>query len=74
MIIDLKEEIIMENQNEIMEVVEQGSSKKVLKKVAIVAAGIAAGVAGVVLWKKRKAKQLSEEIEISEDSNESEEK
>ena len=64
----------MENQNEIMEVVEQGSSKKVLKKVAIAAAGIAAGVAGVVLWKKRKAKQLSEEIEISEDSNESEEK
>ncbi len=63
----------MENQNEIMEVVEQGGSKKVLKKVAIVAAGIAAGVAGVVLWKKRKAKQQIEEIEISEDSNESEE-
>lgn len=65
----------MENQNEIMnEIVEQGGSKKVLKKVAIVAAGIAAGVAGVVLWKKRKAKQLmNEEVEISEDSNESKE-
>lgn len=64
----------MENQNEIIEVVEQGSSKKVLTKVAIVAAGVAAGVAGVIFWKKRKAKQLNEEIEISEDSNESEEK
>lgn len=63
----------MENQNEIIEVVEQGSSKKGLKKVAIVAAGIVAGVAGVILWKKRKRKQL-DEVEISEDSNESEEK
>lgn len=62
----------MENQNEIIEVVEQGSSKKGLKKLALVAAGIAAGVGAVIFVKKRKAKQQNEEIEISEDSIETE--
>ena len=64
----------MENQNEIMEVVEQGGSKKgMLKKVAVVAAGIAAGVGAVMFFRKKRAeKQLSEEdFEVSEDSTES---
>lgn len=63
----------MENQNEIMEVVEQGSSKKgILKKVAVVAAGIAAGVGAVMFFRKRRAEKqlLEEEFDLSEDSQE----
>ena len=62
----------MENQNEIVEVVEQGS-KKGLKKLVLVAAGVAAGVGAIIFLKKRKEKQLIEQYDISEDSNESEE-
>ncbi len=62
----------MENQNEIVEVVEQGS-KKGLKKLVLVAVGIAAGVGTLIFLKKRKEKQLIEQYDISEDSNESEE-
>lgn len=62
----------MENQTEIIEVVEQGSSKKgILGKIAIVAAGAAAGFGAVMFFRKRKlAKQLAndETIDISEDS------
>jgi len=60
----------MENQNEIMEVVEQGSSKKgMLGKIAIVAAGLAAGFGIVTFIRKRKlAKLANEEVENPEDS------
>lgn len=63
----------MENQIEEV-IVEQGSSKKGIAKVALIVTGVAAGVAGVIFWRKRKAKQLAEsEVEVSEDSNESSE-
>ena len=61
----------MENQNEIMEVVEQGGSKKgIIGKVALAATVIAAGVGAVIFFRKRKlAKLANEEVESSEDSN-----
>lgn len=63
----------MENQNEIVEVVKQ-DSKKGLKKLALIAAGVAAGVGALIFIKKRKEKQLDEQFYgDSEDSNESEE-
>lgn len=60
----------MENQNEIVEVVDQ-DSKKGLKKLALIAAGVAAGVGALIFVKKRREKQLIEQYndEISEDSN-----
>lgn len=61
----------MENQTEIIEVVEQGSKKGKLRKLALVATGIAASVGAILLLRKRKlAKTENEEIQndISEDS------
>ena len=66
----------MENQNEIMEIVEQGSSKKgIIATIGLAAAGIAAGVAGVIFWRKKKLVKQQEEViegnDVSEDSKES---
>lgn len=65
----------MENQNEIVEVMEQGSKKGMLKKLALVATGLAVGVGTIIFFRKKKLakQQTSEEVEISEDSNESSE-
>ena len=61
----------MENQSEIIEVVEQGSKKGKIGKLALVATGIAASVGAILLLRKKKlAKTANEEIQndISEDS------
>lgn len=61
----------MENQSEIIEVVEQGSKKGKIGKLALVATGIAAGVGAILFLRKKKlAKTANEEIQndISEDS------
>ncbi len=63
----------MENQKEIVSV-QQESSKKGLKKLVVVAMGIAAAVGTIIFLKKRKEKQLNDEYDYSDDSNESEEK
>ncbi len=63
----------MENQTEIVSV-NQESSKKGLKKLVIVAIGVAAAIGTVIFLKKRKEKQLNDEYDYSDDSNESEEK
>ena len=57
MIIDLKGGKIMENQSEIIEVVEQGSKKGKLGKLALVATGIAASVGAILLLRKKKRQQ-----------------
>lgn len=65
----------MENQTEIIEVVEQGSKKGKLRKLALVATGIAAGVGAILFLRKRKlAKTANEEIQndVSEDKESSE--
>lgn len=55
----------MKEQNEVIENVS--SKKGIIAKVAVVAAGIAAGVGAVLFIKKRKANQV-EETEVTEDS------
>lgn len=62
------------NQNEIVGVVEN-SSKKGLKKLALVAAGVVTGIGALILIKKRRDKKLIDQYddELSNDSNESEE-
>jgi len=62
----------MKNQSEIVEVVKQ-DSKKGLKKLALIATGVAVSVGTLIFIKKRKDNQLIEQYDISEDSNESEE-
>ena len=65
----------MENQTEIIEVVEQGSKKGILGKLALVATGIAASVGAILFLRKRKlAKTANEEIQndVSEDKESSE--
>ena len=66
----------MENQTEIIEVVEQGSKKGKLGKLALVATGIAASVGAILLFlrKRKLAKTENEEIQndVSEDKESSE--
>lgn len=66
----------MENQTEIIEVVEQGSKKGKLGKLALVATGIAASVGAILLFlrKRKLAKTENEEIQndVSEDEESSE--
>lgn len=62
----------MGNQKEIINV-DQDSSKKGLKKLVIVAIGVATAMGTVIFLKKRKEKQLNDEYDYSDDSNESEE-
>lgn len=61
----------MENQNET--IVETKMNKGAVAKIVAVGAGIAAAVAGGVLYFKKKKGQQVEEVELSEDSSESEE-
>ena len=63
----------MKNQNKISSV-GQERSKKGLKKLVVVAAGVAAAVGAIIFLKKRRGKQLVDAYDASEDSNESEEK
>ena len=56
----------MENKNEVIESVS--SKKGIVAKVAVVAAGIAAGVGAVLFIKKRRANKNIEEVEVTEDS------
>ena len=59
----------MENQTEIIEVVEQGSKKGKLGKLALVATGIAAGVGAILFLRKRK---FEIQNDVSEDKESSE--
>ena len=60
----------MENQTEIIEVVEQGSKKGKIGKLALVATGIAASVGAILFLRKRKlAKTENEEIQNEEIQN-----
>ena len=62
----------MENQNEIV-ISQQNSKKGVIATIALVVVGAAAGLGVVKYLKNRKAKKENEQVEFSEDSNESEE-
>lgn len=55
----------MENETKVIESVS--SKKGIIGKLAVVAAGIAAGVGAVIFIKRRKAKK-AEETEVTEDS------
>ncbi len=65
----------MENQNEIVEVVEQGSSKKgLIAKIAIGVVGAAALVGGALFLRKKKLEKLeNDEVMVDVSVDESDE-